>query len=206
MKPGSLATSFGWPFLVTLAVVGPAAFASSCDNVTTCGAKGFVVGPIVLVAFPIAGFVAGRVSTSALIGLAAILAATALVASLGVITGIWYTPPEREGGSPASVVGLVLAGLTLVLMLPGFLIGRERYKHAALANLEAQRNAGTISSEEFVRQMALRGRTWSQDQAPTGHQCGRCGKPLSPVWHGKCLHCGAKYTEYAPVPRTSAPV
>lgn len=204
MKPDSLATSLGWPFLVTLVVVGPAALATSCDNVTTCGASGFVVGPIVLVVFPIAGFVAGRVSSSSTFGFAAILAATTVVASLGVITGNWYADPE--GGSSASGVGLALIIVTLVLMLPGFLIGRERYKHAELANLEAQRNAGTISPQEFTRQMILRGRTWSQDQAPPGHQCGRCGKPLSPVWHGKCMHCGASYAEYPPVPRTSASV
>lgn len=38
-------------------------------------------------------------------------------------------------------------------------------------------------------------------QAPPNHQCGRCGKPLSPVWVGRCKHCGAKYTEFPPAAR-----
>jgi hypothetical protein len=39
-------------------------------------------------------------------------------------------------------------------------------------------------------------------QAPPHHQCARCGKPLSPVWVGKCQHCGAQYAEYPPEART----
>jgi len=38
-------------------------------------------------------------------------------------------------------------------------------------------------------------------QAPTGSLCGRCGKVLSPVWRGKCNHCGATYAEFPPVAR-----
>ena len=201
MKPFALATSFGWPFLVTLGVVGPTALLGSCDDVTTCGAKGFVIGPIILIAFPIAGFVAGRVSSSSLIGFVAILAAAALVASLVVITGIWYVPD----GQSTATTWLLLTGLTPVLFLPGFLIGHHEYKRAALVNLAAQRDAGTISSDEFRRQVAMGGWKSSEDQAAPGHRCGRCGKPVSPVWHGKCKHCGASYVEYPPVPRTSPP-
>jgi hypothetical protein len=33
--------------------------------------------------------------------------------------------------------------------------------------------------------------------------CGRCGKPLSPVWRGKCNHCGAAYSDFPPVERAA---
>jgi len=39
-------------------------------------------------------------------------------------------------------------------------------------------------------------------QALPNHQCGRCGKPLSPVWVGNCKHCGARYADTPPVART----
>jgi hypothetical protein len=40
-------------------------------------------------------------------------------------------------------------------------------------------------------------------QAPAGASCGNCGKTLSPVWRGKCLHCKAMYTEFPPVAPTA---
>jgi len=39
------------------------------------------------------------------------------------------------------------------------------------------------------------------DQAGTNMACGRCHKPLSPAWKGKCNHCGAPYAEYPPLTR-----
>lgn len=33
----------------------------------------------------------------------------------------------------------------------------------------------------------------------SGRSCGRCGKPLSPAWKDKCNHCGARFSEIAPV-------
>ena len=39
-------------------------------------------------------------------------------------------------------------------------------------------------------------------KVPPGYVCGRCGKPLSPAWVGKCQHCRAKYVEFPPRPRT----
>ena len=41
-----------------------------------------------------------------------------------------------------------------------------------------------------------------QGQALTNHKCGKCDRPLSPAWVGRCMHCGAKYAEFAPTPRT----
>ena len=48
------------------------------------------------------------------------------------------------------------------------------------------------------------GRVSVMVQAPAGSSCGRCGKPLSPAWWGKCEHCGAPYTEFPPVPREAS--
>ena len=30
-------------------------------------------------------------------------------------------------------------------------------------------------------------------------RCGRCGKPISPYWKGKCNHCGVAFAEVPPV-------
>jgi hypothetical protein len=38
-------------------------------------------------------------------------------------------------------------------------------------------------------------------QAGAGMLCGKCGRPLSPVWKGRCQHCGAQYVDHPPVPR-----
>lgn len=42
----------------------------------------------------------------------------------------------------------------------------------------------------------------AQGQALAGHKCASCDRPLSPVWVGQCQHCGAKYAEFPPAPRT----
>ena len=42
----------------------------------------------------------------------------------------------------------------------------------------------------------------AQGQALAGHKCANCDRPLSPVWVGQCQHCGAKYAEFPPAPRT----
>jgi hypothetical protein len=101
-------------------------------------------------------------------------------------------------------------------MIPGFLVGRgvrdrsERTRAAAsgadaIAKLVALRDAGAISPEDFERQhAALLVPLRPSDQAPPNHRCGRCGKPLSPVWRGKCKHCGAMYAEFPPVPEEHA--
>jgi len=31
--------------------------------------------------------------------------------------------------------------------------------------------------------------------------CGKCGKPLSPMWKAKCNHCGGYFSQYPPVLR-----
>lgn len=79
----------------------------------------------------------------------------------------------------------------------------------ALTKLVALRDAGHLSEEEFQQQRAILfpqaagpGLT-IHNQAMPDHQCGRCHKPLSPAWVGKCQHCGATYAMYPPVPRTA---
>ena len=202
MKP-SLATSFGWPFLVTLVGVGLFVLLGSCDSTTSCMVNLFGAAPFMLVVAVITGFVAGRVSSSP-IGLVAVLAATGLVCGFTVAAGLWYQSPSPEAQDRIHA-WLLMTGLAIVPMLPGFLVGRDRRKHVELASLEEQRNAGTIGLDEFTHQMALRGWNRSQDQAPPDHRCGRCGKPLSPVWHGKCKHCGARYADYPPVHHAPPP-
>jgi hypothetical protein len=45
---------------------------------------------------------------------------------------------------------------------------------------------------------------WGPNSYPGDRMaCGRCHKPLSPAWRGKCKHCGAVFAEYAPMPRDS---
>lgn len=215
MNPSTLTQSFALPFLVTLAGVGTLALAGSCDTVTQCQVKTFALGYIALFVIPVTSFVAGRVSSSSLIGLAAIAAGALVVVGFYVAADLGYTPPypippsdpvERISANSGGVV--VGAGAVFILLLPGFFIGRwrreivrSRPQRAEVARIEAQRAAGTITSDEFARQMTLLGAKMSSDQAPPDHQCGRCGKPLSPVWHGYCKHCGAPYMEYPPVPR-----
>ena len=205
MKQSVIATSFGLPFLVTLVGAGVVALLGSCGDATTCAAKGFVVGPIILIAVPITGFIAGRVTSSSPVGVVAVLAAVGLVVGLIEIGGLWYRAPDPEGQGSEAGIWLLLTGLAVALMLPGFLIGRSRHEGQEIARLDAQRDAGLISSNEYRRQIALHGRKVHDNQAPPGHRCGRCGKPLSPIWRGKCLHCGASYAEYPPVPRMSQP-
>lgn len=39
-------------------------------------------------------------------------------------------------------------------------------------------------------------------QAREAMVCSRCRKPQSPYWTTKCNHCGALYSEHAPVAKT----
>ena len=93
MKP-SLATSFGWPFLVTIVGVGLTALLGSCDSTISCLVKTFVAAPFMLVVLVSTGFVAGRVSSSP-IGLVAVLAATGLV---------WPHPWRRGSGTSHQIL------------------------------------------------------------------------------------------------------
>ena len=151
MKQSVIATSVGLPFLVTVVGVGFVALLGSCGDATTCAAKGFVVGPIILIAVPITGFIAGRVSSSSLVGVVAVLAAAGLVVGFIEIEGLWYRAPDPDGQGSEVGIWLFLTGLAVVLMLPGFLIGRSRHEGEEIAKLDAQRDAGLISSNEYRR-------------------------------------------------------
>ena len=48
---------------------------------------------------------------------------------------------------------------------------------------------------------SLAGEPTAAFQAGPNRKCGRCGKPLSPVWT-RCEHCKASYGEFAPVARS----
>jgi predicted amidophosphoribosyltransferase len=69
-----------------------------------------------------------------------------------------------------------------------------------LTKLVALRDSGALSQEEFDQQRAIllatpavvSAASWGPtSQAGPGMACGRCQKPLSPAWRGKCNHCGA---------------
>lgn len=38
-----------------------------------------------------------------------------------------------------------------------------------------------------------------QSQPGYGMACGKCSKPLSPAWRGRCQHCRATFADYPPV-------
>jgi hypothetical protein len=43
---------------------------------------------------------------------------------------------------------------------------------------------------------------WGPESYPGDRMaCGRCHKPLSPAWRGKCKHCGAAFAEFNPIRR-----
>jgi hypothetical protein len=73
-----------------------------------------------------------------------------------------------------------------------------------IMKLGSLRDAGLITAEEFERQRSavlLAAPPAGPVKAPPGYQCGRCSKPLSPAWKGKCEHCKASYAEFKPVLR-----
>jgi hypothetical protein len=58
--------------------------------------------------------------------------------------------------------------------------------------------AGIVGSWLAIR--ALRSyRSGIPDPSRVGKVCGRCGKPLSPYWLDRCLHCNATFSEFPPV-------
>ena len=60
--------------------------------------------------------------------------------------------------------------------------------------------AGIVGSWLAIR--ALRSyRSGGPDPSRVGMVCGRCGKPLSPYWLDRCLHCNATFSEFPPVPK-----
>jgi hypothetical protein len=73
-----------------------------------------------------------------------------------------------------------------------------------LTKLAALRDAGAITEDEFQRQRSILlppvAPAWGPStQAPPNSRCGNCGKPLSPVWRGRCEHCKAAYSEHHPI-------
>ena len=96
---------------------------------------------------------------------------------MGIIIAI--TEPEAKGPTPS--------------VPPN--IGDELSKFAAL------RDSGTITQGEFETQkVRLLSLTVARPgPRPIGSACGKCGKPLSPMWKSKCNHCGATFGAFPPV-------
>ena len=217
---------FVTPFVVTLAGLGlPYLWLmlnGFCMDDTSCAAASYFAGPLLLVVAIITGYVAGRLSSSNRRGLVGVgAAAFALPTSFYVALELMRGLSSPGSGGAAFVAEwefaarawLGFTGLAFVVMMPGFLVGRERRKASErkralervsgeVASLAAWRDAGSIGAEDFERQKAaLLGSVQAPDQAPPNHRCGRCGKSLSPAWRAKCKHCGALYADFPPVAR-----
>jgi hypothetical protein len=213
------------PFLVTLVAVGvPYALLMSqgfCTDANSCAAGAYFIGPVLLLAAAVTGFVAGRLSPWGPTAIGPVLVAafappTVFVLVLQVAKAI--SQPQTNG--PAAFVAewefgafewLKFTAVDVACVILGFLVGRGRREASArkravdrvadeVASLDARRDSGTMAAEDVQReQAALLGSLQAPDQAPPDHRCGRCGKSLSPAWRGKCKHCGARYADFPPV-------
>lgn len=106
------------------------------------------------------------------------------------------------------LVGIVFGPLGIVLAVIGAKGKTDPSAGAAdqLARLQAARDGGLLTPEQYQAQAASLAMSTigpPTNTAGPNMKCGRCGKPLSPAWVGKCLHCKASYAEFPPVPRTS---
>jgi len=110
---GISALAFGIPFLVI----------GSCDDVTSCGAAAFRVIPMLLVVLPIAGFAVGWMGPTWLSFLG-VVAGAVFISALGSLVYRWQIDASGVELLRALLVGtVVLAGLALVLLLMGFVLG-----------------------------------------------------------------------------------
>lgn len=117
---------------------------------------------------------------------------------------------NRHASSPWAwgLVGLILGPIGLIFTViaakgaPNPTIGAADQ----LARLQAARDGGLLTPEQYQAQaaaLAVATAPLPTNQAGPDMRCGRCGKPLSPAWVGRCLHCKASYAEYPPVARTA---
>ena len=212
------------PFAITLGGLGAPYLLlmlnGFCRDDPSCAAASYLAGPFLLLLAIVTGFVVGRLSSSkwlGLVGVAAAAFAPPLTLFLAVEVAGGVTDPQSVAAAFASEWGyaarawLAFTTLASIVMLPGYLVGRERragserkrqrqWVAGEVASLAAMRDAGTMDPLEFQSQKAaLLGSLQAPDQAPPNHRCGRCGKPLSPAWRGRCKHCGARYLDFPPV-------
>jgi hypothetical protein len=143
------------------------------------------------------GFAAGRSSSGAGRGVAAMLVA-GLILGLTAATLVPSWDLAEGVAQPGATLlrvaePLMIAGFGAIPMVLGFLGGRfggGRVSGERAAQIAAREKSGTMTAGEaaFYRE-ASRGRIF---------ECGRCGKPLSPYWMS-CQHCRATFDLYPPV-------
>ena len=134
---------------------------------------------------------------------------------LAVWAGLCLIPAYVAAQKDRNAVGFFLLGIVisplLALIVVAVLPSKAAPQRAAvptigvadeLTKLGALRETGVITADEYDRQRAiLLPPVGPMVQVPPGYQCGRCHKPLSPVWKARCEHCKATYAMYRPVPR-----
>ena len=142
-------------------------------------------GLFLLAAWPVgAGLIAlARPSRATYVAAAVVAAAYAVVL---IWAGIALRPPDLhfQVGLPL-IAGGSLCSAYLLLSVLGDMSAFHRRKEAA-----------------FRTRPPLGPGLNALGQALAGHKCTSCDRPLSPVWVGQCQHCGAKYAEFPPAPRT----
>ena len=108
-----------------------------------------------------------------------------------VIVGVWIAPAFLAGyiASRKGRSGLLFFLLTFALPIIGLAA-------AMVVRRPEPRPAGDFAPQGVG--------VSSGGQAYPGQMCGRCRKPLSPVWKGNCKHCGATYAEFPPLVRDAS--
>ena len=167
--------------------VACASFGATLEGGVTSG--GFAqLGLVMLAAAPVgAGLMALARPSGATYVIAAIVAGVYAVVLGGA--GIVLSPRDLlfQVGLPLIAGGSLFSAYLLASVL-GPVSALTQRKEAALRAIPEAKPLGPG--------MNARG------QALAGHKCRSCDRPLSPVWVGQCHHCGARYAEYPPAPRT----
>ena len=127
------------------------------------------------------------------------VAATVVAGAYGVVligAVIFLSPrdPLFQVGLPLVAAGSLFSAFLLASVLGPISVLTQRKEAALRATQEALR--AMPEAKPLGPGMNARG------QALAGHKCASCDRPLSPVWIGQCQHCGAKYADFPPAPRT----
>ena len=123
----------------------------------------------------------------------------------------WADVSIQKPPDPDLLLQVQALGLIWVLGMIGWIVALRRIGRRN----KQLRDTGAITQEDFRAILLSPTPAWGAgsraaavgwgptSQAAPGMLCGMCGKPLSPVWKGRCEHCGALYAEHPPVPRAS---
>ena len=177
---------FGAGLLIVIAVAC-ASFGVTLEGGVTSG--GFAqLGLVLLAAWPVGAGVMALARPSRTTYVTAAIVAGAYGVVLGG-AGLALSPRDLlfQVGLPLVAGGSLFSAYLLASVL-GPISALTQRREAARRDLPEAKPLGPG--------MNARG------QALAGHKCASCDRPLSPVWVGQCQHCGAKYAEFPPAPRT----